>query len=73
MDINRPDNFEKGIRFAFGGFVGFFFGLYFAMELLDFEDSFLWLAIILIFILIFGFLAMWKGDDFWVMLSKLLR
>ncbi len=71
-DSPGPDSFEKRLRFGcgfmFGGFIGFLFGL---REIAAFTGIF-W-AFVVGVALVFGFVAMRQGDEFWHSLPDWLR
>ena len=71
-DNPGPDSFEKRLRFGcgflFGGFIGFIFAL---REIAAFT-GFFW-AFVAGIALLFGFLAMRQGDEFWHNLPDWLR
>ena len=71
-DSPEPDSSEKRLRFGcgflFGGFIGFAFAL---REIAAFSGNF-W-AFVAGVALLFGFLAMRKGDEFWHSLADWLR
>ena len=60
----KVDRMEYAVRFGCGGFLGFFVGLYFAFDILSFEDHKI-LYCILAGIGIFGFLSAIYGEKFW--------
>ena len=63
-DSPEPDSSEKRLRFGCGFLFGSFIGFVFALrEIAAFSGNF-W-AFVAGIALLFGFLAMRKGDEFW--------
>jgi uncharacterized protein YacL len=70
---NKPDNFEKGIRFGCGGLIGLFVGLYVSANFFLTEDKIIaFILTVIITICFYGFIAMKLGNKFWFTLRNWL-
>lgn len=66
---NKPDKFEKRVRFGCGGLFGIFAGLNAALYTAR-NSTVVFCLTILFFVVLCGFMAMKQGDRFWYSLNK---
>ena len=68
---DKPDLLEKVVRFVCGTVAGLFFWVIYSVQFEQVHDSLLrFLVMLVIFVALFGFLAMKFGDKFWEKLFK---
>jgi hypothetical protein len=68
---NKPDKFEKRVRFGCGGLFGVFAGFNVAFYMARSHNSLVVFCLtILLFVVLCGFMAMKQGDRFWYSLRK---